>query len=64
MYAIIIIPNRPFEQPYAVSDQPAHQIRRFLVFIVLVINKDHCKNNGAKRASGWRDKQIIVPFPL
>jgi hypothetical protein len=36
----------------------------FLCAGVLEINKYHCKNNGAKRASGWRDMQIKVPFPL
>ena len=33
-------------------------------FEVLIINKDHCKNKGAKRLSGLRDMQINVPFPL
>ena len=50
-----------FEQPYAVSDQAAHQTER--CFGVLIINKDHCKNNGAKRASGWRDMQKMHHFP-
>ena len=36
----------------------------FLCVGVLIINKDHCKNNGAKRASGWQDMQTNVPFPL
>jgi len=33
-------------------------------FGVLIINKDNCKRNGAKRLIGWRDLQINVPFPL
>jgi hypothetical protein len=36
----------------------------FLCFGVLIINEDHCKSNGAKRASGWQDMQINVSFPL
>ena len=31
-------------------------------FGVLIINKDHCKRNGAK--SGWQDMQINAPLPL
>jgi hypothetical protein len=31
---------------------------------MITMIKDHCKNNEAKRASGWRDVQINVPFPL
>ena len=53
-----------FEQPYAVSDQPAHQNWWFIVFEVLIINKDHCKRIGAKILSGWWDLQINVSFPL
>jgi len=33
-------------------------------FGVLTVNTDHCKNNGAKILSGWRDMQINVSFPL
>jgi hypothetical protein len=33
-------------------------------FEIHIINKDHCKKNGAKRAKFWRDMQINVPFPL
>ena len=33
-------------------------------FGVIIINKNHCKNNGAKRASGWRDMQMYAPFPM
>jgi hypothetical protein len=36
----------------------------FWCFEILIINRNHCKNNGAKRLSGWRDMQIIVPFPM
>jgi hypothetical protein len=31
-------------------------------FEILELNKDYCKNNGAKRASGWRDMQIYAPW--
>ena len=53
-----------FEQPYATSDQPAHQTQWFLVFWSPYIKKKNCKRNGAKRLSSWRDMQINVPFPL
>jgi len=36
----------------------------FLCVGVLEIIKDQCKNKGAKKASGWRNNQINVPFPL
>jgi hypothetical protein len=57
-----------YENSYAVSDQPAHQTELFLVFWcfeILTMNKDHCKNNGAKRPSGWRDMQTnkLMHFP-
>jgi len=55
-----------FEQPCI---WPARALN-WVVFVcwsrvgVLIMNNDHCKNIGAKRASGWRGMQIIVPFPL
>jgi hypothetical protein len=33
-------------------------------FEIPELNKDHCKNNGAKRANGWRDMQIYASFPM
>jgi hypothetical protein len=33
-------------------------------FGVLIMYKDNCNNNGAIRASGWRDMQIHAPFPM
>jgi hypothetical protein len=53
-----------FEQPYAVSDQLAHLTRWFFCIEAFIINTNHCKRNGAKRLSGWRDMQINEPFPL
>ena len=45
-----------FEQQYAVSDQPAHQTRWFLVFLI--------KNIEMGQKEGWREMQVSVPFPL
>jgi len=64
------IPNRPRREPYFLSSHMLYltsqsiKLRDFLCFEVLIINKDHCKRNGANWLSGWRDMHIIVPFPL
>jgi len=47
-----------------VNATSSHFTSDFLCIGVLIINKDHYKNNGAKRASGWRDMQIYAPFPM
>jgi len=64
------LPQQPRREPYFLSSHLLYltsqrtKLSDFLCFEVLIINKDHCKNNGAKRVSGWRDMQIKVPFPL
>jgi len=64
------IPNRPRREPYFLSSHMLYLTSQrtkpgdLKCFEVFIINKDHRKNNGAKRSSDWRDMQINVPFPL
>ena len=61
------LPQQPRREPYFLSSHMLYltsqhtKLSDFLCFEVLI---DHCKNNRAKRASGWRDMQIKVPFTL
>ena len=64
------LPQQPQREPYFLSSHMLYLTRQptklsvFLCLKVFIVNKDHCKKNGAKRATGWRDMQIIVLFPL
>ena len=64
------IPNWPRREPYFLSSHMLYltsqrtKLSNNWWLEVLIINKDHCKRNGAKRLSGWHDMQIYVPFPL
>jgi len=64
------IPNWPWREPYFLRSHMLYltsqsiKLSNYLCFGVLIMNKDHCKDNGAKKASGWRDMQINAPFPM
>jgi hypothetical protein len=53
------MPNCPRREPYFCK--PSHQITDctklgdFLVLVVHLINKHHCKRNGVTWPSGWSD---------
>ena len=54
--------NQPRESSFLSSHKlyltsQSIELSDFLRVGVLEINQDHCNNNGAKRASGWRDMQ-------
>jgi hypothetical protein len=57
------LPQQPWREPYFLSSHMLYltsqsiELSDFLRVGVLEINQDHCNNNGAKRASGWRDMQ-------
>ena len=63
------LPQQPRREPYFLSSKMLYltsqrtKLSRVWLFGVLIITKDHRKNNGAKRASGWRNMQIHALFP-
>ena len=64
------LPQQLRREPYFLSSHMLYltsqrtKLSDVWCFEVLIINKDHCKRNGAKILSGSRDMQIIVSFPL
>jgi hypothetical protein len=60
--------NQPRESSFLSSHKlyltsQSIELSDFLCFGVRITNQDHCKNNGAQRASGWRGMQINAPVP-
>ena len=64
------IPNLPRRELYFLSSHMLYltsqrtKLSVLWCFGVLIVNKDHCINIGAKTSSGRRDMQINAPFPM
>jgi len=64
------MPNRPRREPYFLSSHMLYltsqrtKLSDVWYFGVVMINEDHCKNNGAKITSDWQYMQIYAPFPM